>query len=76
MWWRFICNSAYAINKNAHQMPTRRHFLETGPDPIAMVIRVELFSLKPSEIIQICTAGLLPHDYVIGGVCLAGIVNE
>ena len=34
----------------------RRYFLETGPDPIAMVIRVELFTIKPSETIQICTA--------------------
>ena len=27
--------------------PSRRHYLETGPDPIAMVIRVELFIHKP-----------------------------
>ena len=27
----------------------RRHYLETDPDPIAMVIRVELFTHKPSE---------------------------
>ena len=53
-----------------------RHFLETGPDPIAMVIRVELFTLKPSETIQICTAWLLTHDYFTGGVCLAGPVDE
>ena len=50
-----------------------RHFLETGPDPIAMVIRVELFTLKPSQTIQICTAWLLTHDFVTGGVCLAGL---
>ena len=50
-----------------------RHFLETGPDPIAMVIRVELFTLKPSETIQICTAWLLMHDYVTGGFCLQGL---
>ena len=52
---------------------TGRHFLETGPDPIAMVIRVELFTLKPSETIHICTAWLLTHDYVTGGICLAGL---
>ena len=28
---------------------TKRHYLETDPDPIAMVIRVELFTHKPSE---------------------------
>ena len=27
----------------------RRHYLETDPDPIAMVIRVELFTHKPSQ---------------------------
>ena len=53
-----------------------RHFLETGPDPIAMVIRVELFTLKPSVTIQICTAWLLMHDYVTGGFCLAGLVDK
>ena len=26
-----------------------RHYLETDPDPIAMVIRVELFTHRPSE---------------------------
>ena len=41
-----------------------------------MVIRVELFTLKPSQTIQICTAWLLTHDYVTGGVCLAGLVDE
>ena len=28
---------------------SRRHYLETDPDPIAMVVRVELFTHKPSE---------------------------
>ena len=42
---------------------TWRHFLKTSPDPIAMVIRVELFTLKPSETIQICTAWSLTHNY-------------
>ena len=28
---------------------TRGYYLETSPDPIAMVIRVELFTHKPSE---------------------------
>ena len=28
---------------------SRGYFLETSPDPIAMVIRVELFTHKPSE---------------------------
>ena len=53
-----------------------RHFLETGPDQNAMVITVELFNLKPRETIQFCTAWLLTHDYVTGGVCLAGLVMD
>ena len=51
---------------------TWRHYLETSPYAIAMVIKVKLFTLKPSETIQICTAWLLMHDYVTGGFCLQG----
>ena len=46
-----------------------RHYLETDPDPIAMVIRVELFTHKPS----VTNAWLLMH--VTGGYC-TGLVDE
>ena len=47
-------------------------FLETGPVLIAMVIRVKFSPSSPAMTIQICTAWLLMHDYVTGGICLAG----
>ena len=48
-------------------------FSKPAQTKIAMVIRVKLFTLKPSETIQICTAWLLMHDYVTGGFCLQGL---
>ena len=43
------CLSLPAKNLCMHVHATRRHYLETDPDPIAMVIRVDLFTHKPSE---------------------------
>ena len=45
------------------------YYLETDPDPVAMVIRVELFTHKPS----VTNAWLLMH--VTGGFC-TGLVDE
>ena len=50
-----------------------RGYLETDPDPIDMVIRVELFIHKPAGQMQICTAWLIMHDYVTGVYCLMGL---
>ena len=68
--------SVKITDKMLEEMPPGRHFLETSHDPIAMVIRVELFTLKPNETIHICSAWFLMHGYVTGGVCLAGLVGE
>ena len=41
--------SKMGLCKEDFSFLTRRHYLETDPDPIATVIRVELFTHKPSE---------------------------
>ena len=51
-----------------YSVPWRR-YLETDPDPNAMVIRVELFTHKPS----VTNAWLLMH--VTSGYCM-GLVDE
>ena len=53
--------------------------LETYPDPITMVIRVELFTHKLSETNTSwhCMVNwLLMHDYVNRCLLLAGLVDE
>ena len=35
--------------ERCHMLVPLRHYLDTKPDPVAMVIRVELFTHKPSE---------------------------
>ena len=50
------------------------YYLETDPDPTAMVIRVELFTHKLSETNTTwhCSAWLLMHDHVtVSAVCRA-----
>ena len=54
-----------------------RHYLETDPDPIAKVFRVELFTHKPNKTNTNwhCMV-ILMHDCVTGVFCLQGLVDE
>ena len=53
---------------------SRGYYLETNQDPIAMVIRVKLFTHKPSETNTNwhCMVTIM-HDYVTGVFCLQGL---